>query len=154
MSGLILPDSAGELRPAFDLNIHHARYDHRSVVVWITWNRTTGEPVMVLTPNIDRPGHDRVIPCVVPLASSWLWHEAVGDPGHCATVAPIFAANLGLSPHSPRNILGVMGLIRDHLEDLVLCPPIPDEDRSKTAEMLIHDAGTGATTEREVRDYA
>jgi hypothetical protein len=153
MSDLILPDSVN-FRPAFDLNIYHRRYDHSAIVVWITWDRATGEPVMVLTPNTDRPGHERVIPCVVPLSTSWMWTEEVGDARHCATVAPIFVSNLGLNPNSPRHVYGVLSTIRGHLEDLVMCPPIPAEDRSKAAEMLITNNETETVTHREVSDYA
>jgi hypothetical protein len=139
---------------AFKLDISHAVHVRGSITVWLTWNRLTGRPVMVLTPTDMRGGHERITPCVIPIDRAWLWDEDRGDLAHANITAAIFCANLGFSPENIRNIFKVQGYIRDYLEDLIRMPPMPPDHAQIVGEALIFDNETGRETYKEIADNA
>lgn len=159
MTGLILPDAPAPdpttYRHALDLRQCHAAYRRGDVLVWITWLRTTKDPCIVLTPRTRPVSHERIIPCIVPMARAWAWAEETGDLRDIMVTAGIFAANLGFNPMNPNNVRKIIGIVRDHLGDLLSCPPMPaSEDRRVVGELTIVHRDTGETLEREVRDDA
>lgn len=140
-------------RHALDLRQCQAVYSRGDVLVWVTWLRTTKEPALVLTPRRAVVSHDRVVPCVVPMSRAWAWAEETGDMGDILPTVGIFLANLGFNPLNKRNVLKLIGIIRDHLGDLITCPPMPHGlDRRHVADMTIVNRTTGTTIECEVRD--
>lgn len=153
MTGLILPRQL-ETKPRYDLNTYHARLDRGGIVLWVTWDRITGRPCMILTRNIARISHERIIPCVVPLDRAWMWDERTGDDHECNVTCGIFAPNLGLSPFEVRDVFAIKSLIRNHLHDLITCPPLPAEDKETAADALITDNATGTVTHKEIKDHA
>lgn len=143
-----------EFVPAFDLTQSHAVHTRGSITVWMTWNRLTGRPAMVLTPTDMHLSPQRTIPCVITLDTAHIWDEERGDLMHANIVGALFCANLGYNPHNAKNVLRLQGYIRDYLEDLIRMPPMPDETRAPVAEMLVIDNSTGAETVKEISDYA
>lgn len=140
-------------RHALDLRQSHAAYRRGDVLVWITWLRTSGEACIVLTPRAARLSHERIIPCIVPLSRAWAWAEETGDLRDVMTSAGIFCANLGFNPLNPNNVRKVIGIVRDHLGDLLSCPPMEaSPDRRVVADVTIVNKSTGRTMEREVQD--
>ncbi len=139
---------------AFDLSTCHEVYVKGSVTLWMTWNRVSGEPCMVLTPNDPHLSHERIIPCVIPMRTSWQWDETRGDPEFANMQAFRFCDALRFNPYNVRNIVKLQSLIRDHLEDLVRMPPMPDDGQQITASAIITDNATGKETFKEIRDHA
>lgn len=149
-------DGTEHYRAALDLSICHATFTRGDVVVWLTWLRRGGrwEPAMVLTPKrMLSISHDRVTPCVVPMSRAWVWAEETGDYAECLLNAGVFCANLGFNPFNPKNPLKVIGIIRDHLGDLLTIPPRYEGLRDTVAaEMVVTDNATGKTKDIEVYD--
>lgn len=152
MTQLFIP--GGERKPAYDLNVVHDRFERGGVTLWVTWNRNTGEPCLILTPSMSQLSHQRAIPCVVPLSRAWAWDERIGDTHSVMITAGIFCTNLGLNPFEARNVNAVLSLIRNHLHDLLTCPPLPAEDREIAADAIITDNATGKVTHKEIKDHA
>jgi hypothetical protein len=142
-------------RHDFDLSRSHACYSRGDVLVWLTWRRSTGEPCMVLTPKRGHISHERVVPCVVPMGRAWAWSEEVGDLADILTTVGIFLANLGINPMRPQNVRRLIGVVRDHIGDLLAMPPMPpSEDAEPVGMLTIENRSTGQTIEREVTDHA
>ncbi|WP_333826865.1 hypothetical protein [Pararhodobacter sp.] len=149
-------DGTEHYRPALDLTQCHRTFTRGDVTVWLTWLRRGGqwEACMVLTPKrLMAISHERVTPCVIPMSRAWVWAEETGDFGDCLINAGVFCANLGFNPFNPKNPLKVIGIVRDHLGDLLTIPPRPADHRlSVTAEMIVTDNATGKVKEMEVSD--
>lgn len=143
-----------ESKPAFDLSVSHKQYSRGDVMVWLTWNRLTGEPCLVLTPKMARLTHETCTPCVIPMARAWIWSEAIGDHAEAELVAAMFCANLGFNPYNLRNVNKVLSIIRDYTGDLLSMPPIPSGDRQIVAEAVITDNATGKQSFKEISDHA
>lgn len=139
---------------AYDLTACHAVHPRGSIMVWMTWNRITGVPCMVLTPKDAHLSHERVIPCVIPLTMAWKWDDKIGDPLHINSTSYMFCANLGWNPNNVRNILKLQTIIHDLLEDLIRMPPMPDDTRVVSADAIITDNVTGKTVHKEITDHA
>lgn len=147
------PEPASGFRHALDLRQSHAVYSRGDVLVWVTWLRTTREPALVLTPRAAVVSHERVIPCVVPMSRAWAWAEETGDLGDILPTVGMFLANLGFNPLNRRNVTKLLGIVRDHLGDLLTCPPMPEGvERRVVADMTIVNRTTDTTIEREVSD--
>lgn len=156
MNQIITPDGLNsvEYTQPYKLDMSHAVHVRGSVTVWLTWNRMTGRPCMVLTPTDMRRGHERVTPCVIPMDTCWQWDEERGDLMHANFMAAVFCANLGFNPYNFKNVLKVQGYIRDYLEDLIRMPPMPDDTRRVVAEAEIHEVNSGKTIFKEISDNA
>jgi hypothetical protein len=154
-TGLIMPDTGHGFRHALDLRVSHEVYSRGDLLVWLTWNRITREPCMVLTPKRDRISNERIIPCIIPLSRAWAWSEEVGDLSDVLTTVGIFLGNLGINPMRQQNVRRLIGVVRGHLGDLLAMPPMPESpDMRPMADMTITNHTTGAVLEREVRDDA
>jgi hypothetical protein len=125
-------------RPVLDLTRHHARYERGDITVYIGWYGDELEPCLVLLPSFR---HEHARPCILPLGNAWVWDELRGDGREAAQTCAAFAAGLGLAA-SVSSAMRVSGLIRDHLGDLIACPPCPYE-QVKQAEAIITDNTTG-----------
>jgi len=143
-----------EYKAPYDLRISHACYSRGDILVWITWNQTTGEAAMILTPRVDKISHERIIPCVIPLSRAWAWAEETGDEGDTVINAGLFCANLGFNPNNLKNVIRVMGIVRDHLGDLLSTPPRPRDHFAVTADVTVTNTDTGSVTHHEVTDHA
>lgn len=148
----IRPDGY-DTKPAFDLSVFHSRQVHGDVVIWISWDRITGEPCLIITPNINRPGHERITPCVIPLSEYWVWNEMIGDEERCAMTLALFSDALGLNSTRRRVVGALYSAIRAELDELRKCPPMPRDDREKVAEMLVRDNATGKESTKEISDH-
>jgi hypothetical protein len=149
-----IENDAAEYKAPYDLRISHATYRRGDVLVWLTWNQNTGEAAMVLTPKMERIHHERIIPCVVPLSRAWAWAEETGDEGDIVVNAALFAANLGFNPNNLANVRKIIGIVRNHLGDLLAVPPRPRDHHTVVADMIITDNATGKTKHIEVKDHA
>lgn len=152
-SGLILPP-AMEDKPPYDLTKCHRTFSRGDVLVWLTWNRNTGEPCMVLTPKMAVINAQTCVPCIVPLNRAWVWDERIGDQADAELCAALFCHNLGFNPYNLRNVTKVLGLVRDYLQDLITMPPLPSGDREIVAEAVITDNATGKQSFKEISDHA
>ncbi|HEV8033937.1 hypothetical protein [Yoonia sp.] len=149
-----IENDAAEYKAPYDLRISHATYRRGDVLVWLTWNQNTGEAAMVLTPRMERIHHERIIPCVVPLSRAWAWAEETGDEGDIVVNAALFAANLGFNPNNLANVRKIIGIVRNHLGDLLAVPPRPRDHHTIVADMIVTDNATGKTKHIEVKDHA
>ena len=149
---------AASYRPVLDLTEWHKPPQRFSdVLVYYTWLRLADEwqACLALVPAASVIGNDRVVPCIVPLATAHKWAEETGDFQDCLITAGIFCANLGFNPFNPKNPIKIISIIRDNLHDLLTIPP-KDTSNSRekliTAEMEVMDNATGKVREIEVRD--
>lgn len=149
-------DGTEHYRHALDLTTYHRVFSRGDVLVYATWLRRGGtwEPCLVLVPRNRILSNDTVIPCVVPMSTAFKWAEETGDFMDCLTTAGIFAANLGFNPFNPKNPFKIIGMIRDHLHDLLTIPPRDDSRAPKVAaaEMEVIDNNTGKVQEIVVSD--
>ena len=134
---------------ALDLTRYHDRFRHGDISVFATWHGDQLEPCLVLVPS-HYEGHERVTPCIVPLAAAWIWSEAVGDGGHCARTSYQFCHFLRINP-DPTACIRITSIIRDHIGDLLSIPPAPFE-RVVVADAIRVDQSTGKEHHHEVTD--
>lgn len=151
--GLILPQSM-EAKPPYDLSKCHATHSRGDLMVWMTWNRVTGEPCIVITPKRAVISAETCVPCIVPLNRAWVWDERIGDVAEAELSAALFCANLGFNPYNVRNVTKLLGIVRDFLQDLLTMPPLPSGDREIVAEAVITDNATGKQSFKEISDHA
>lgn len=151
--GLIMPPSM-ETKPPYDLSKSHATHSRGDLMVWMTWNRVTGEPCMVITPRAAVISAATCVPCIVPLNRAWVWDERIGDVAEAELAAALFCANLGFNPYNVRNVTKLLGIVRDFLQDLLTMPPLPSGDREIVAEAVITDNATGKESFKEISDHA
>ncbi|WYK05476.1 hypothetical protein DWF04_006095 [Cereibacter sphaeroides f. sp. denitrificans] len=143
-----------DYKPAYDLRFSWCRRDYRRISVWTTWNRMTGESCLVLTPAADTMlGYDRIIPCVVPMSTAWIWDETRGDQLEATKRAMLFCDALGLSSLIIADVHRVRTAVVENLHELITCPPMPRSEQEAVAEMLLRNNATGRTAEREIRDH-
>lgn len=152
-SGLIMPAET-ETKPPYDLSKCFRTFSRGDLMIWLTWNRVTGEPCMVLTPKMAVINAETCVPCIVPLARAWVWSEAHGSEEEALFCAAMFCANLGFNPYNHRNVFKVAGIVRDYLQDLLTMPPLPSGDREIVAEAIIRDNATGKESFKEISDHA
>lgn len=136
----------------YDLNLTHVHFQRicGDITVFGTWFGGDRRPALVLLPTA-RIGHDRVMPCVVPLASAFAWDRRTGDPRHCARVSALFAENLGLNPHNAFTLMRITSLIQDHMGDLLSIPPKPAETYVAADACFTDEHGT--TRYAEILDH-
>jgi hypothetical protein len=87
---------------------------------------------------------DRITPCIIPLDMAYMWDEHTGNGGHCARRTMQFVANLGGDPMNHRLCFKVTDLIREHLGDLLSCPPMPAMEQVEVAFATLTSTETGA----------
>ncbi len=122
-----------------DLTQVHAQRTFGDITVFFTWFGQRNKPVMVLMPTA-RIGHERVIPCVVPVESAWAWAEETGDGRHCARASTQFAKLLGLNAASVNDVMRITSIVRECMHDLLTIPPKPVTDRIVVADAIRTDA--------------
>ena len=151
-------EPAPSYRPAIDLTEWH-RPPRRfgDVLVYYTWLRLADEwqACLVLVPATSITRNDRVVPCIVPMATAHKWAEETGDFQDCLITAGHFCANLGFNPFNPANPFKIISIIRENLHDLLTIPP-KDASNSRekliVADMEVTNHTTGKVEELEVRD--
>lgn len=152
-----MDDLAPEYRHAIDLTVTYgppiARGD---ITVFRTWLRLVDswQACLVLVPSRMFISNERVIPCIVPLATAHKWADDPDDFHERLIMAGHFAANLGFNPMNPKNPMRIMSIIQDLLGELITIPPRPEHapDQVVSAEMEVIDNQTGKVKEIEVRD--
>lgn len=156
MNQIIVPENLNsvEYTQPYKLDLSHAVHRRGPITIWMTWNWITGRPVMILTPTDRRISHQRTVPCIIPMDTCWKWDEDRGDQEDANFTAAMFCGALGLDPYNIRDIFKVQSAIRDHLEELIRMPPLPEDTRRKVAEMEIHEANSGRTITKEISDNA
>jgi hypothetical protein len=128
---------------ALDLSKFHSRHEHGDITVYVTWTQHNRRPALVLVPTFVPMHHERITPCIIPLDMAYMWDEHAGNGAHCARTTQMFVANLGGNPMNPRLCFKVTDLIREHLGDLLTCPPMRDMDQVEVAFATLKDTETG-----------
>lgn len=138
-------------RPDLDLRHYHVRREYGDILLFATWFGQDRRPALVLIPTA-REGKDGVTPCVVPLASAYLWCAdlAIGDIEHVVRNSKMFAQNLGFTP-SLALCRRITLIVQDALGDLLTIPPKPIE-RYVAADAIRTDAD-GREHYSEVHDH-
>lgn len=136
---------------AIDLSKRHATHEHGDVTVIVTWTQHNRRPALVLVPTYAPLDNQRITPCIVPLNLAFKWDEHTGDGAHCADTTAIFAANLGF-PFNPRLLFRLTDLIREHLGDLLSCPPMPAIEQVEVAFATLTNHETGAVTQSGITE--
>ena len=114
--------------PPFDLDLtqSHFQRTYGNLTVFGTWFGKDRTPALAIVQTM-LIGKPDVIPCIVPLASAFMWDERTGDGAHCARTSISFAESLGLNAYDVRSGLKVTHVIRDCLGDLLSMPVKPTE---------------------------
>lgn len=113
---------------------------------------STQRPCLVLIPTHTALSHRKVTPSVVPIEDAHQWDEspAVGDEEMCHVNAFHFCVALGINEHNPVNRQRVISIVREHLGDLLMCPPLSDHLNRVVADAIHIDRESGKVTEREI----
>ena len=139
------------MEPRYDLDLTKYAFRHQrgDITVYGTWFGKDQQPALVLVQSgTEERGF--VVPCVVPLASAWLWSDQIGDPAHCARQSYWFAHALRLTANNIATCMRITTLIRDHIGDLASIPVKPTES-IVVADALRTDQ-YGKTQHAEVRE--
>lgn len=154
MTSLILPGlPAPDSRPALNLARFHKQYVHGDITVFITWLAPEMEECMVLVPTFKVGLTQEFAPCVITLSQVGLYSDGLdsGTEAEVEALVTAFAWCLGMDS-GPATLLRILGIIRNHMGDLVACPPRPRENEEVRADAILTDRSTGKTREMEVRD--
>ena len=151
-------------KPSLDLTLHAWRQRHGDIEAFGTWFGERKRPCMVLLRRGDYGlGHQRIRPSVIlldneidPLSGEWrngLWvyDEREGNYLEAQIRAQGIAEGLGLGAGLTATFR-VLGIIRDHLEDMTRIPPRPPTDRRVVADFRMTERDTGIAMETEVTD--
>jgi hypothetical protein len=139
--------------PLIDLARYKDKWTQGDLTLILTWLLTNGRPCLVIVPTFPKPSYERTMPCIVPMDHAFLWAEETGDGGHCAEVSIQFATALGMNPHNVHGLIRLTSMIREHLGDLLVCPPLPSSEKEVLADVLMTNTDTGRSIESEVIDY-
>ena len=134
-----------------DLSKRHDTFVHGDLSVILTWTQHNRRPALVLVPTFAVLHNQRVTPCIVPLDMAHMWDETTGDGRHCATTSMVFACNLSSEP-SPRLCFRITDLIREHLGDLLMCPPMPAFQQVEVAFATLTDRDSGKVTQSGITE--
>lgn len=118
---------------ALDLTRYHFRHTHGDITVYGTWwlaSDSGPKPCLVLIPT-HAQSYQRATPCVVPMNDAWVFSDTIGDPVRAAQASFAFAEALGLNVNTPQNVFRVRSIIADHIGELLLIPPMPNDMREK-----------------------
>jgi len=137
---------------AIDLSKTAARFVHGDLTVYLTWTHHDRSPALVIVPSLHQINPERTTPCIVPLGLAYMWDEHTGDGAHCATTSIHFAASLGMDPMNPRNLFRITDLVRNHLQDLLTCPPMPAVDQVEVAFATMVNRDTGKITQTGITE--
>lgn len=144
------------IKQVLDLTKYAWRQEHGDITVYGTWwlgDKEGPWPCMVLVPTYRQMALNYV-PCVVTLDLAWIWSEEVGDPAYAADTAMSFAQSLGIGA-TPKNVIRVASIIRDHIEDMIKrIPPRPTSHQDVVADIIIKDQQTGRERHAEIKDDA
>lgn len=138
-------------RPFLDLNQVEWSHTYGDLTLFGTWVGDQQTPALVLVPTHNLGGDSRIIPCVVPLDSAWLWAEETGDPRHVAWATWTFANNLGLEASNAFTCMRIASAIRGNLGRLLAIRPKSTE-RVVVADAVITDE-SGRQRHAEIADH-
>lgn len=155
MTGLLLPSwgTRPDSRPALNLARFHKQYTHGDITVFMTWLAPDMEECMVLVPTFKFGISQDFAPCVITLSQAALYGDGMdsGTQAEVEALVTAFAYCLGLDT-GPATCLRILGVIRNHLGDLLQIPPRPRENEEVRADAIVTDLSTGKTRQMEVRD--
>lgn len=136
---------------ALDLSRYHFRRHKGEITIYGTWCRTRDDwtPCLVLI-RTGEEARDITIPCIVTLDKAWVWDEHVGNMAAAARTTAAFIDALRMSPNK-RDILRVLGIIREHLGDLLRIPPYQPAEQEVIAEVTARGSD-GRVLEVELTD--
>lgn len=138
-----------------DLDLRNRAWTQRrgNITVIGTWIGRDEEyqPCMVLIRTGDEYNPE-LIPCAIPLEDCWIWSEEIGDGARSFHSARQFAEVLRLDDN-PHTIRRIVGIIHDHLGDLVSTPPHRPRGQGEVlAEVTVTHQATGQSHEVVLRD--
>lgn len=137
---------------SIDLTKRVWSHERRGIVAIGTWLfdiEGRNRPCMVLI-RAGEEYSEHTIPCVVTVDKAWIWSEEIGDPAEAARTAFSFTQALRLNEHDPREVIRLSMFINDMLGDLLTIPPYVPTARETVADVVVTDAATGRSHEREI----
>lgn len=113
--------------PVLDLDVTHTVKVVGMFQLWFTWYRDAEQghaflPGLAITRR-DYPPSAQV-PYLLRLKDVWVFDEEIGDGRQALMVIRSALRTLGFE-HDAHNLMRLLGLIRDHLQDLHEMPPSP-----------------------------
>jgi hypothetical protein len=152
-----IDDQTQHFTHALDLTRSWAVITRGDILVYVTWIRLEDgwDNALVLVNRHRMATAANVIPCVVPSRRAFAWASETCDPVNRMVSAGVFCANLGFSPFNQKNISKIIGIVEDHLQDMLTCPPksVVFPETTVVAEMEVRDNATDKVREIEVRDF-
>lgn len=147
-------DATHKKRLNFD--VYAWRYVHGDLLVIGTWYRNDQDdfdPCMVIMRNGELGRDKRFIhpPCLIRLTNAWIYTEEIGDPQAAAQEAVSIVETLDLG-HGPKACLQVLGVIREHLDELIRMPLRPHIGEQHVGNIILTNRETGGREEHEVFD--
>ncbi|GLQ09236.1 hypothetical protein GCM10007913_11680 [Devosia yakushimensis] len=132
-------------------HFYHVRGDLTVIGTWADMGDRIRPCIVIIRTGEELNEH--TWPCIITSDKAWIWEETIGDPRQAAQTAFRFCQALRMSTHQS-NIFRLVGLIVDHLHDLLHIPPYmalsAPAAAEPVAEVTIRDHRTGRTTEVEL----
>lgn len=138
-----------------NLSLIHKDFVHGDLSVIITWTLDDQRPCLVIIPSHKRIDNQEITPVVIPDTMAWAWSEdnRLRDNEHCIISSALYATVLYGPSATMKQAFKIATLIHDHLDDLILCPPMPIFfDKSVVGTAHIRDLSTGKLTQKEILD--
>jgi hypothetical protein len=140
-------------RELLDLSKRHATFVRGEITAIITWTLDDQRPCLALIPTLRLLHFDTITPCVVKDLTAWAWSEdkRLRDIPHVAFQSMLFANDLGLSA-TPASARKVATVIHDLLDDLLMCPPMPQNfDKFIVGASHFRNLATGEVIEKDIK---
>lgn len=139
-----------------NLDYVHKQFNRGDITVVITWlfsgsDRHGAQPCMVIKRNITSLNSTEWTPIAITLDNAYRWEPETWDEGYALLTAQGFADSLGFNPTSKQAVLGIVGVINDHLSDLLTCPPAPRLEERTVAIAQLSSPDTGTVSEMEIK---
>lgn len=137
-------------RYALDLTQTHFVKDRGDYTLYGSWVGNSARPCLAILPKNLREGH---LPLVITVDDAWKWNPDDQDarPEMNAKMIDAFLA-VNNFERGPFKAMAVIGLVHDHLGDLLAIPP-KKLNLEVVADALRTDAD-GNVTHKEIRSHA
>lgn len=138
-------------RPVINLSQWHWRARHGEIEAIGTWYGPAADPCMVLIRARDFGASvERSIPIIIPYGQSHVFSDFLGDEQEAIARVMRMLPALRMDT-SFQNVVRVLGIIQDHLGDMLLIPVRPPTgDREAVGVAIRTDRESGKTTEMEI----
>ena len=136
-----------------NLDFRHKSFQHGDLTVIITWTLFDRRPCLVIIPTYQRVDSNVITPVIVPDTMAWAWSEdkALRDVKHCVESSLHMAMTIFGPGATVAQANRIATLIHDHIDDLIICPPMPALFDTRVVAFTRRTDASGEVIEGEVK---